>query len=230
MTAARAVPVQDPNDTPYERLKTRFRSMFWASMLLGTGIHFVAFAYSPQFSTPDITFTHDELRAIELPPEVEIPPPPRTLVRPAAPVVSSMSDFDQTVTIAPTTFARNPVEVLPLPEPREIAEETALEDRPTFTPFTVSPEILNREEVRRAMVNGYPPRLRAAGIGGVVTVYFFIDQEGLVKDRRIHRTSGFETLDDAALAVADVYRFSPALNRDKRVPVWVLIPIEFSVR
>ncbi len=35
---------------------------------------------------------------------------------------------------------------------------------------------------------------------------------------------------DAALAVADVYRFSAALNRDKKVPVWVSFPITFQVR
>jgi len=37
-------------------------------------------------------------------------------------------------------------------------------------------------------------------------------------------------LDAAALAVADVYRFSAALNRDKVVPVWVSFPITFQVR
>jgi len=32
------------------------------------------------------------------------------------------------------------------------------------------------------------------------------------------------------LAVAGLYRFSPALNRDTRVPVWVSFPIRFEVR
>ena len=34
-------------------------------------------------------------------------------------------------------------------------------------------------------------------------------------------------MDDAALRVARVYRFSPALNRDERVAVWVTFPITF---
>jgi outer membrane biosynthesis protein TonB len=37
-------------------------------------------------------------------------------------------------------------------------------------------------------------------------------------------------LDEAALQVADVIRFSPALNRDKRVPVWISLPINFQTR
>jgi hypothetical protein len=31
------------------------------------------------------------------------------------------------------------------------------------------------------------------------------------------------------MAVSEIYRFSPALNRDKTVPVWVSFPITFQV-
>jgi len=37
-------------------------------------------------------------------------------------------------------------------------------------------------------------------------------------------------LDQAALTVADTYEFTPALNRDKKVKVWVQFPITFEVR
>ena len=92
------------------------------------------------------------------------------------------------------------------------------------------PEIINREELIIAMVENYPPLLRQAGIGGVVRVFFFIDDEGRVKATQLDRSSGFVELDEAALAVAGLYRFRPALNRDQRVPVWVSFPIEFAVR
>ncbi len=80
------------------------------------------------------------------------------------------------------------------------------------------------------MVDNYPPLLRSAGIGGTVNVWFLIDEEGHVEDYRIQTSSGHAQLDEAALAVAGLYQFAPALNRDKRVPVWVLFPIEFRVR
>ena len=82
----------------------------------------------------------------------------------------------------------------------------------------------------RAMEREYPPLLRDAGIGGTVRVYFFIDEEGRVGDRRIDQSSGHQALDDAAMSVAETYQFSPALNRDKKVPVWVSFPITFQVR
>ena len=48
-----------------------------------------------------------------------------------------------------------------------------------------------------------------------------------MQDFRIDRSSRHEALDDAALKVAEVYRFSPALNRDQPVAVWVAFPITF---
>lgn len=101
---------------------------------------------------------------------------------------------------------------------------------PRFTPFTAAPQLLNMDEIRTALVNEYPTVLRDSGIGGQVTIWFFIDEEGQVRQTRIDESSGFQALDEAALNVADVYRFRPALNRDRRVPVWVSLPITFQVR
>ena len=80
------------------------------------------------------------------------------------------------------------------------------------------------------MERAYPPALRDAGIGGTVHVLFSIDEDGVVRDFRVDESSGHPALDRAALSVAEVYRFSPALNRDKRVAVWVSFPITFQVR
>ena len=114
------------------------------------------------------------------------------------------------------------------PPPEEQDEDISA--APTSTPFTVAPDIQNRAEVIRAMEREYPPLLRDAGIGGTVQVYFFIDEEGTVQQFLINESSGYQELDDAALAVAGVYRFSPALNENKRVPVWVSFGINFQVR
>jgi protein TonB len=199
-------------------------------MIIATFVHFAALQYSPDLTAEDFSFTPADLTAIELPPEVEIPPPPQKVARPATPILSAV-DVSEDITIAPTTFENNPVSDLP-PPPTEtaVAEAEDVSAAPTFTPFTVGPTLLNRDQVARAMVASYPEALRRSGIGGVVRVYFFVNKEGVVQDYRVHQSSGFAELDEAALAVADVYRFSPALNRDKVVPVWVSLPIEFQVR
>jgi protein TonB len=122
----------------------------------------------------------------------------------------------------------NPVEVLP-PPPEVTEEATDIAAQPTFTPFTVAPQILNREELIDAMLETYPPLLRDAGIGGVVRVFFFIDENGMVQTTRLDQSSGHETLDQAAIELASRYQFSPALNRDMQVPVWVSFPIVYQV-
>ena len=229
MSAAEAVPSEAQElvaETANDRLKRSFSSWFWGSMIVATILHFGAFAFWPQLTAKDISFEQQDLQAIELPPDIEIPPPPKTIARPATPVIAA-TDIDEDITIAPTTFEENPVENLP-PPPEEKTQD--LSAAPTFTPYTVAPSILNRDEVIKAMEREYPPLLRDAGIGGTVRVYFFIDETGKVIDHRIDQTSGHQALDDAALKVADVYRFSPALNRDKKVPVWVSFPITFQVR
>ena len=195
-------------------------------MIAATLLHFGVFAFWPELQAEDISFKQDEVQTIELPPEIEIPPPPKQIARPATPVIAA-TDIDEDITIAPTTFEENPVENLP-PPPEEKTQD--LSAAPTFTPYTVAPSILNRDAVIKAMEREYPPLLRDAGIGGTVKVYFFIDETGKVIDHRIDQSSGHQALDEAALKVADVYRFSPALNRDKKVPVWVSFPITFQVR
>ena len=212
-----------------DRFKTAAGRFFWCSLILATGVHFALFAYWPEMTAEVIEFSSEELTAIELPPEIEIPEAPQAISRPAVPVIAT-GDIDENITIAPTTFESNPVQQLP--PPPTLAETTSadLAAAPTFTPFTVRPEIRNREEVRFALQREYPPLLRDAGLGGVVQIWFFIDEEGKVVRTQVHESSGHQALDEAALKVADIIQFSPALNRDKRVPVWISLPVTFHTR
>lgn len=210
-----------------DRFKQGFGNWFWGSLLVAAVLHFLMFAFWPEMSTADVSFTTEELEAIELPPEVEIPPPPEQIARPATPVISD-AVIDEDVTIASTTFEDNPIENLP-PPPTASANED-LSAAPRFTPFTVRPELRNRAEIARALERNYPPLLRDAGIGGETRVWFFIDENGRVQKTQINKSSGYEALDKAALTVAEQMQFSPALNRDKKVPVWVAIPIVFSAK
>lgn len=214
------------NETANDRFKRSFNTWFWGSVLAATVVHFAMFMFWPSMTAEDVSFDSEELVAIELPPEVEIPPPPQAISRPATPVIAA-ADISEDITIAPTTFEDNPVEELPPPPDEEAVDISAA---PTFTPYTVRPDLINGREVERALEREYPPILRDAGIGGQVTVHFFIDEEGMVQRTLVAETSGHASLDEAALRVANVFRFTPALNLDKIVPVWIAIPITFQTR
>lgn len=216
--------VPEDNATANDRFKRSFSAWFWGSMIAATAVHFAVFAFWPELEAEDVSFTADEMEAIDIPAEIEIPPPPEAIARPATPVVTDVA-MEEDITIAVTTFEDNPVENLP-PPPSEV--ETDISAAPTFTPWTVQPGLKNEREVQRALEREYPPLLRDAGIGGTVKVHFFITEEGVVQDTRIDVSSGHSALDEAALRVADVFQFTPALNRDKKVPVWISLPITFT--
>ena len=165
--SAQAVPAEagpESSFTANERLKRSFGSRFWGSMIVATVAHFAVFQLWRPMSYEDFSYSSDELTAIELPPEIEILPPPEQIARPATPVIAT-ADIDEDITIAPTTFEDNPVEDLS-PPPAEVTT-TDISAPGSFTPYTVKPDII---------------------------------------------------------------QFTPALNRDKRVPVWISLAIKFEIR
>ena len=229
MSAQEAVPEKrglgESMETANDRYKQSYANWFWGSVIVATVLHFGIFYFWPDMEAEDVSVNSEELENIELPPEVEIPPPPEQIARPATPVVADAGDIDEDITIAPTTFEDNPVEDLP-PPPEDGGGD--ISETPTFTPYTVKPDIKNRREVQQALENQYPPLLRDAGVGGTVLVWFFIDENGRVQNTQIRESSGHNALDQAALEVAEVFEFTPALNRDKQVPVWIALPITFT--
>jgi TonB family protein len=113
-------------------------------------------------------------------------------------------------------------------QPVRTAPDRDVTEGPTFTPMTVRPALTNVSSVQQALADQYPPLLREAGIGGSAMVWLFIDEAGVVQQVRLQRTSGYEALDAAALRVARTMEFTPAYNRDVRVPVWVAVPVTFG--
>ena len=228
MRAVPALPAEKKTEsTANDRFKMASGALFWGSLILATAFHAGVFSLWPELTAQDFTFDAREMEAIELPPEVEIPPEPKAISRPAQPILAS-AEIDTDITMGLTTLDAYEPEDLPPPVDR--TETHQISSAPTFTPMTVRPGVKNKAEVLQALEREYPSLLRDAGIGGTVLVWFFIDETGTVQRTRIHTSSGHRSLDDSALKVAGVIRFTPALNRDKRVPVWISLPITFVTR
>jgi protein TonB len=211
--------------TANDKFKRSAGQWLYGGIIVATVFHFGLFEFFPDLTASDVSFGVNEFEAIELPPEVDIPPPPEQISRPAVPVVAA-AELEEDITIAPTTFEENPVENLPPPP----SDASRLGDNPVFTPMTVRPEVRNRREMVQILDRLYPKMLKDAGIGGKVDVWVFIDTNGNVQNAKVNRGSGYQQLDDAALEAAYDFVFTPALNRDRKVPVWISIPIDFSVR
>ncbi len=98
---------------------------------------------------------------------------------------------------------------------------------PTFMPYTVAPELLNRDESARALAREYPLEARETGRGGRPFLWLLVDTTGLVRRVLVKTSSGDLAIDAAAVRVARGFRFTPALNVNRRVPVWVSLPVTF---
>ena len=211
----------------YERFKRHFTDWIAIGVILSVAAHYALFTLFPTLRAADISYGGGEITAVALPPVVNVPPPPQQVARPATPRVGT-ADITEDVTITPTTFEANPIQNL-APPPRP-ARASPRDDLPRFIPYDTPPKLLNPEEIRALLQRDYPAALREARVEGKVIIWAYVDIEGRVGTARVQQSSGFAAMDRAALDVAREMRFSPALNRDKKTPVWVQQSIVFQTR
>ncbi len=210
--------------TANERFKRDYQNWLWIGVLAATFAHFALFNWFPQLQAADLGSVTEEIISVDLPPEVKIPPPPEQIARPATPRISAEVNMDEDVTIAPTTFEDNPVENLPPPP-----EGAKPQDVPSYIPRDVEPRLKNGRDIQRLLERLYPPMLREAGIGGEVTLWVFVDEGGRAAKSQVQKSSGYPAFDNAAQQIVEQMQFSPAMNRDKPVGVWVAQRIDFKV-
>ena len=60
--------------------------------------------------------------------------------------------------------------------------------------------------------------------------WLLIDETGEVIKTQVKEGSGHDALDNAAMKVADIMQFTPALNCDQKVKVWIALPIVFKTQ
>ena len=76
----------------------------------------------------------------------------------------------------------------------------------------------------------YPRRAREQGWHGRVILRLHISDHGLVESATIHKSSGYQLLDDNAIKAATQWTFQPAKNGGFPVASTVNIPIQFDLR
>jgi TonB family protein len=221
-------PVRGVAATANDRLKDGFAAHVAGSITLAAAVHFVAISYGSFSAIPDFRVAHTEaMEQVEVR-EYQLPPPPAAFQRPAIPVLSTRMDIDPAITISSTLLTDNPVTELP---PPPTARAVDLSEAPVFTPYEVKPELKNRAEFQRLLERRYPAMFKDAGIGGKVVLWIYIDESGTVRNSRVVESTGSEELDQVARGLMlEVAQFSPAYNRDQRVPVWIQIPVTFQAR
>ncbi len=75
----------------------------------------------------------------------------------------------------------------------------------------------------------YPWHARKMGWEGTTLLRVLVNQKGKTKFIEINRSSGFATLDKAAMKAVKRWRFHPARSETEAVESWVKIPIVFDL-
>lgn len=106
---------------------------------------------------------------------------------------------------------------------KQFQEEEQLPGENEFVAVEVYPEML------KMVPPEYPRLAKKAGIQGTVWVKALIDKEGNSREVLVAKSSGNESLDNAALMCAKTARFKPGIANGKPVATWVTYNIDFKL-
>ncbi|MGA2764005.1 MAG: TonB family protein [Spirochaetia bacterium] len=82
----------------------------------------------------------------------------------------------------------------------------------------------------REITAAYPTSAKRLGQEGLVKIQADVDTSGAVVASRVTRSSGFASLDNAALDAVKNARFLPALKNGRTVEASIIIPIRFRLK
>jgi protein TonB len=76
----------------------------------------------------------------------------------------------------------------------------------------------------------YPLIARKRGYQGTVVLEVLVDRNGRVGDLRLFTSSGHPILDRSAMASVKGWLFEPGMKGDKKIDMWVRVPIRFELK
>ena len=105
----------------------------------------------------------------------------------------------------------------------DIADDEFLPAPDDFVAVEIYPEMIYEH------IPDYPRLAEQAGITGLVWVKSLVDEEGAVRKAILGKTSGVNSLDEAAVKAAYKCKFKPGIQNGRPVKVWVTYKVEFEL-
>jgi protein TonB len=174
---------------------------------------------------------------IKHPPVIWLPPPPmnpgapepinvaespvKNSVGTPVPVPEAVADPEKTLSPQNLFNQTGPADV-----GGEGGEEAPIEiPEPAPPPFRIVEEM---PKIVRSVTPVYPEIALRAGLEGTVIVKFWVDKEGKPREVSVLQ-SNEDIFNDAAIAAAKQYVFTPAYMNSGPVSVWITIPFRFRI-
>ncbi|MEW6753080.1 MAG: energy transducer TonB [Candidatus Latescibacterota bacterium] len=194
---------------PDADLARGYRRLLGAALAASVGLHAGLFLLNPSF----------ELR----PPALPVSPPPLRLepipATPQAPALPQPLRGAQSSPPAPAGLRPHARPALP-----EVVTQFPLEAEDEAVEYWM---LEKQPHVLRRVLPEYPDSARMALVEGRVYVRMLLDRRGYVE--RIGEVSGPAMLHRAAVAAARQWQFTPAVQNEQTVKVWISLPFAFCL-
>ncbi len=211
---------------PEANLRLTYRKTLWVCTGLSIVLHAVLFGLFPSFD-PEAYAKSEEPIVIQLEeiPETKQerrPPPP---ARPVVPVPTDNPDVPDDVTIEDTDLDLDLDDLAPPPPlEEEMVEEVELEEEEEIVELW---RVEKKPEIIKKVTPKYPATAQKANITGRVFVTALVGKDGKVE--QIGKITGPKVFHEVARTAALQSEFTPAMQNDRPVKVWVSLPFTFRL-
>ncbi|MCP4545884.1 MAG: energy transducer TonB [bacterium] len=187
------------------------------SLLVTFTIMVLSFLFTPAFEPTPYSLKEEVFEVVDIPDDIEIPPPPKEVEMPKVPVQIEISDeASEDDTIEDTSF--DFADDIPAPVATGGGGQTT-----TFLAFDEPPQPIYRARAR------YPKLAQEAELEGVVMLLIYVDPRGNVFDVKVLSSTVPQILVDEALKAARKWRFKPGKQRNIPVATTISVPFQFRL-
>ena len=210
---------------PAVDMKRKYVKAFEKALLISLVLHIAVFLFWGEARVKPVDRVRKQvvIKIEDIPEtrqEIKRAPPPS---RPAVPIEVESEDLPDDVTIEATDLDIREEDIPPPPPPPMEAEAPPEEDEIVeFYHVEKVPEVIKR------VVPKYPEIARKAGIEGKVFLHLLIGRDGRVQEVKFIK--GPPVFKEAAVEAGKEFLFTPAMQNDKPVRVWMALPLTFSLR
>ena len=204
--------------TVQQLVKRGYSRLLKWSLLLSFVIMTQTFLFSPAYDPVPFTLKEEVFEVVDIPDDIQIPPPPTEVEMPKVPVQIEISDeASEEDTIEDTSYDYTDE----IPPPITRGGNTGPTD---FYAFDEAPEAIYRAQAR------YPTLAREAEMEGLVMVLIFVDERGNVFNAQVLSSTVPKILEYEALRAARKWRFKPGRQRNTAVKTTISVPFQFRLR
>ncbi|PEQ14348.1 hypothetical protein B2G71_01750 [Novosphingobium sp. PC22D] len=164
------------------------------------------------------------------PPASQPQPPPEPVSEPveAAPVAAPRPRIQLPVAAPRIAAAPSTSTVVSLAPPQASGPSAPAIDAPPAPPAPITPPDFNAAQLNNPGPR-YPFQSRRNHEEGTVLLKVMVTPSGGAGEVRLHESSGFRELDQAAIKAVKHWRFVPAQQAGKAIAAWVIVPISFAI-